>query len=380
MKSYIKGGVFDNLMKVIIYLNHPAHFQLFKVVFKNLETAKVDYLVVSKKKDVLDDLLINHGISYRNVQAEERGNSKLAMINAVINRGIRLFNIVREYRPDLIIGTAFELAHIGKILGIPFISVNEDDANVIPLWSKYSYPYATAILSPFVCDNGKWNDKSLKYPGYHELAYLHPEHFTPSREVVESYFSMDRPYVIMRFARLTAHHDSGISGINKDIASRLVNILKPHANIYITSERKLENEFEPYRLHINPLDIHHVMAFAKIYIGDSQTMAAEAGVLGIPFVRFNDFVGRIGYLSELEDKYKLGFGIKTDRPDQLYSTVKELIETPDLTEVYNERRAVMLNEKINTADFLTWFIQNFPESMATMKSMEEHKYNFTYAK
>jgi len=42
--------------------------------------------------------------------------------------------------------------------------------------------------------------------------------------------------------------------------------------------------------------MHHVMAFASLYIGDSQTMAAEAGVLGVPFVRFNDFVGRIGYL------------------------------------------------------------------------------------
>ena len=55
--------------------------------------------------------------------------------------------------------------------------------------------------------------------------------------------------------------------------------------------------------------MHHVMAFASLYIGDSQTMAAEAGVLGVPFVRFNDFVGRIGSLRELEDVYRLGFGV-----------------------------------------------------------------------
>lgn len=51
------------------------------------------------------------------------------------------------------------------------------------------------------------------------------------------------------------------------------------------------------------------VAFASLYIGDSQTMAAEAGVLGVPFVRFNDFVGRIGSLRELEDVYELGYGI-----------------------------------------------------------------------
>ena len=104
-------------------------------------------------------------------------------------------------------------------------------------------------------------------------------------------------------------HDSGIKGINTEIAQRLIDILAPHGTIYITSERPLEPQFEQYRIRINPLDMHHVMAFASLYIGDSQTMAAEAGVLGTPFVRFNDFVGRIGYLRELEDTYHLGFGV-----------------------------------------------------------------------
>ena len=151
------------------------------------------------------------------------------------------------------------------------------------------------------------------------------------------------PFFIMRFASLNAHHGAyantrtitstaliecyvlryafpknwkllgapgkGIKGINTEIAQRLIDILAPHGTIYITSERPLEPQFEQYRIRINPLDMHHVMAFASLYIGDSQTMAAEAGVLGVPFVRFNDFVGRIGYLRELEDTYHLGFGV-----------------------------------------------------------------------
>lgn len=44
------------------------------------------------------------------------------------------------------------------------------------------------------------------------------------------------------------------------------------------------------------------MAFASLYIGDSQTMAAEAGVLGVPFVRFR-MVDRLSlYLSLRETK------------------------------------------------------------------------------
>ena len=355
-------------MKVLIYLNHPAHFHLFKNVFLDLKSKEIDFQVVCKKKDVLEDLLKGSATPYINVQVKERTTSKLSMISTIIQRGLRLLKIVRKYKPDLMIGTAFELAHIGKLTGIPFVSVNEDDAEMIPLWSKYSYPWATYILSPFVCDNGKWNQKTVNYNSYHELAYLHPDHFTPDPAIVEKYFSSKSPYVIMRFAQLTAHHDTGISGINLEISNELVKILKPHADIYITSERPLEKELEPYRLRIDPLDMHHVMAFATLYIGDSQTMAAEAGVLGTPFIRFNDFVGRLGYLAELEDKYQLGYGILTSDVEKLYETTSELIADPNLKERFQKRRQNMLSEKLNAADFLTWFIEHYPESVEKTKS------------
>jgi predicted glycosyltransferase len=49
-----------------------------------------------------------------------------------------------------------------------------------------------------------------------------------------------------------------------------------------------------------------------MYIGDSQTMTAEAAVLGTPAIRFNDFVGELSYLEELEYTFDLTYGIKTN--------------------------------------------------------------------
>lgn len=362
-------------MKVIIYLNHPAHFHLFKHVFSHLKSNGTEFLVVCKKKDILEDLLTGSGIPYVNVLAEGRKNSKWSMVISVLKRSIRLIKIVRQFKPNLIIGTAFELAHIGWLTGVPFVSVNEDDADVIPLWSGYSYPFATYILSPYVCNNGKWNHKTLNYHGYHELTYLHPDHFQPSREIVNKYFPENRPYVILRFAQLTAHHDSGITGINLEISLRLIKILQPFADIYITSERPLERELEKYRLQIDPLDMHHVLAFATLYIGDSQTMAAEAGVLGTPFVRFNDFVGRIGYLAELEDRYQLGVGVNTSNTEKLFDTVQMLISTKDIKLEYGKRRQRMLADKINVAELFNWFIDNYPNSAEQMKSESKQKLN-----
>ena len=121
------------------------------------------------------------------------------------------------------------------------------------------------------------------------------------------------------------------------------------------------------------------MAFASLYIGDSQTMAAEAAVLGVPFVRYNDFVGRIGYLNELENSYHLGFGIKASQEkseDNLYKTVTELLSTPNRKEEWQKRRQKMLSEKIDYAKFLTWFIENYPESRRIMKENPDYQWRF----
>ena len=203
---------------------------------------------------------------------------------------------------------------------------------------------------------------------------MHPNHFKADEKVVAGYgIDVTKPYFVMRFASLNAHHDSGIKGINTEIAQRLIDILAPHGTMYITSERPLEPQFEQYRIRINPLDMHHVMAFASLYIGDSQTMAAEAGVLGVPFVRFNDFVGRIGYLRELEDVYRLGFGIKASAPgsvDHLCKRVEELVEmkADERKATFQQRRQSMLADKIDCAKFLTYFIEQYPQSVAETKA------------
>jgi predicted glycosyltransferase len=363
-------------MKIIIYLGHPAHFHLFKNVILNLTNEEHQVKILIKKKDVLKQLIESTGWNYQNILAEGRKDNKLGMFIGVLKRDLRLYKICRNFKPNLLVGTSIENSHISKFLGIPSISVNEDDADVVPLYAKITYPWASSILSPDVCNNLKWNAKTIKYSGYHELAYLHPNHFKPDKEIVRKYFLPNAPYFIIRFAKLKAHHDVGMKGIDINIAKSLIDILKSFGKIFITSERELENELESYRININPIDIHHVLAFAKIYIGDSQTMAAEAGVLGTPFIRFNDFVGKIGYLNELENKYKLGFGFKTDQKDLMNEKIKELLNTPNLKDEWDRRRQKMLSAKIDVSKFMTWFIENYPESVQIMKENPDYQYRF----
>jgi predicted glycosyltransferase len=350
-------------MKILFLLGHPAHFHLFKNVISKLKEQGNTVFILNKKKDILDELLINSGFDFHNILPEGRKDGKIGIIYSLVKRNLRLFSFCLKNKPDILVGSAVEVTHVGKLLNIPSFCVTEDDFDVVPQFSKIGFPFARHILAPKVCKTGKWAYKTISYEGYHELAYLHPDHFTRESKVVNKYFPSDEPYFILRFSKLNAYHDNGIRGINDEIATKIISLLLPFGKVYITSEREYTEEFEQYRININPIDMHHVLAFAKMYIGDSQTMAAEAGVLGVPFIRFNDFVGRIGYLNELENTYELGYGFKPENVEKVYEKIKYLLTIRNLSEEWDIKRRKMLNEKINVADFITWLISNYPDSL-----------------
>lgn len=343
-------------MRILFHLGHPAHFHLFKNVIHRLKEYGNIVDILLKKKDVLTDLIEESGLDYVNILKEGNTSGKIYQITNLLKRGRKLISWCLVYKPDVLIGTSADISYIGKLLGIPTLNLIEDDASVIPVYAWMAYPWATAIISPDVCDNGRWSSKTHSYPGYHELAYLHPDHFVPDKDIVQKYTTQETPYFILRFTSLTAHHDRGIQGINDEVAVQLINSLKQYGQVFITSERTLSPELEAYRFSINPADIHHLLAYAKLVIGDSQTMSAEAGVLGTPYIRFNDFVGKIGYLRELEEKYELGYGFRPEQKDLMIQKALELASAENTTDVFQQRRQIMLADKINVADFLYEYI------------------------
>ena len=367
-------------MNILVQLSHPAHFHYYRYAIDNWRNDGHKVIVVIKTKDILEDLVKRAGIPYVNINKKAHRGSKVGILWDMLLRDWRILWICLKNRIDVLTGSSAEVAHIGWLLRRSSVGTGEDDAPVVPAYMKLAGPFLDVRLAPVSCDNGVMEPKTIKYESFHELAYLHPNQFSPSAEVLAKYgFSPTEPYFLLRFASLRAYHDQGVQGIDNTIAHRLIDILLPHGKVYITSERPLDSSLEQYRIAIDPLDIHHVMAFSSLYIGDSQTMAAEAAVLGVPFIRFNDFVGRIGYLNELENKYQLGYGIRAsekDASERLFETVQNLLSVPNRREEWQSRRQKMLSEKIDYAQFLTWFIASYPESREIMQSNPDYQYRF----
>ncbi|MCX7735630.1 MAG: DUF354 domain-containing protein [Candidatus Kapabacteria bacterium] len=342
-------------MKVLIDLNHPAHVHLFRNFISYLKSNGHFVLVTASDKDLTLKLLNLYNINAVNFKGFSQ-NNLLGFIQ-LIKRDFILFKYFQRYRFDFAFGTSTAITHISSLTSMESFIFNEDDDDIVPITAYLSYPFATKIIIPDCLRYKKWMKKRVIHNSYHELAYLHPNNFKPNPKVL-NYLGIkpNEKYFIVRLSALKAHHDKGAIGLTKEMQKDILNFLQIQGKVFITSEYELDNEFKKFQFPISPELIHHAMFYATMVIGDSQTMIAEAAVLGTPAIRYNSFVGKISYLEELEHKYELTFGFKPGQEGKMIQKIKNLIKIDNLKEIWYERKKIMLKEK---CDLNQWMIDYF---------------------
>lgn len=362
-------------MNILVYIGHPAQYHFFKHTISRLKKDGHKVRVLIKTKDILEQLLQEDGLEYKNIQENIRKNTKWGILSASLKRTWSVYHEARDFKADILTGTDASIAQAAWLLRKPSITTLEDDVEIISNLAKLTYPFTSDIVVPTVCKVGKWEQKKIGYSGYMKLAYLHPNYFKPDEAVIKKYGIQDK-FVLIRLAKLSAHHDNGIKGLDTRLVDQILNIANERGfQVFISAESDIKKHLRPYQLTIRHTDIHHLMAFASLLISDSQSMSVEAAMLGTPNLRFSDFSGRISVLEELEHKYGLTMGFKTDESERLIDTVKDLLSKPSNVE-FKQRRAKMLEDKIDVTSFLIWYIENYPESRKMMKQDPDYQYRY----
>lgn len=360
-------------MNILFEIGHPAHVHLYKNALQKLSNK--GHKIITCVKDIPSamDLLNIYNIPF--ITLGMKSDALFYKIIDQIKYIVKLISILKKHSINLAIGT-LPVVYAGKLTKISSIILDDDDDDVQPLFVKYAHPYADTILSPD-CLKGKRKKETIFYPGYHELAYLHPNRFTPDPEVLrEVGLSINDIFFILRFNAFKAHHDKDVKGISLKDKINLVNKLSKIGKVLITTEREIEPELKPYQIKISPENIHHFLAFATMFIGDSQTMTSEAAVLGTPAIRSNTLVGRLSSLEEQEKKYGLTYGFLPDQSEKMFEKIDELLSLPNLKEEWRKRRNRMLKDKIDVTAFMFWFLENYPESVSIMKENPDYQYRF----
>jgi len=360
-------------MKIIADIGHPAHVHLFKNFVKEMENRQHKIVVIARNKECSLNLLHYYKIKYVN-----RGAGSVALIGKGINlikTDLFLYRLARKFKPDILMGVNNPyIAHVAWLLKKPSYIFN--DTENAKLSNIITYPFATKIITPS-CYKKNLGRKQIRYNGYHELAYLHPNYFTPDSSVlnmlgIEEY----ERYVIIRFVSWHATHDVGHRGIFPENKMKAVKIFSKYAKIFITSEETLPENLRKYQMKIPPKKIHDALYYATLLYGESATMASECAVLGTPAI-FLDNNGR-GYTDEEEKRYGLVFNFSESLLDQERSIKKgiELLNTPNLKQKWQRRRQKMLSEKIDVTAFMVWFVENYPNSVKIMRKNPDYQYNF----
>jgi len=355
---------------ILIDIGHPAHVHYYRNLANELIVRGHKVIWTVKDIEIAKQLLHHYDFNY--ITLPKKADGIIGKILRQVQYGIILLSICKKNQIDIAIGTSVTVVHVSSLLKVKSIVFDDDDDEVQPLVTKFVNPFAHTLLSPAALAGKRHRKSTIYYPGYHELAYLHPNRFTPDPTVLhDAGISENEPYFIMRFNVFKAHHDAGISGLSLDQKLQLIKLLKPYGKIFITTERNIEPELKEYQLTLSPEKIHSLMYYSTLFLGDSQTMTSEAAVLGIPALRCNSFAGKISYLEEEEHKYGLTYAFTPDNFEGLTLKLKELLSISDLKSEWKKRREKMLNNKIDVTAFWVWFIENYPESTDRIEDTAE---------
>lgn len=360
-------------MNILLDIAHPAHVHVLRNLYFELIDRGHKVIVTVKHIPSAIDLLQKYKIPHIHIGKKKDSLIGKALFQLYYN--IALWKIVIKEKIDIGFCSSMTISHISRVSRMKSIILDDDDDDVEPLFVKYAHPYADTILSPQ--DTKRASSKTIFYSGYHELAYLHPNRFTPNPEVLnEIGLKKGETYFILRFNAFKAHHDIDVKGLSIENKRKIISILEKHGKVFITTEREIDDEFKKYQLQISQDNVHSLIYYADMFIGDSQTMTSEAAVLGTPSIRCNTFVGRITYLKEEEEEYGLTYGFLPDQSTEMFNKIEDLLSLNNLKNEWSIKRQKMLADKIDVTAFYVWFIENYPESAQIMRENPDYQYNF----
>jgi predicted glycosyltransferase len=347
-------------MKTIIGISHPKQVYMFKNLYFELKKEGHEVLVIVVDKEISIKLLVELGIDYVKIGMNKR--KLFSKMLSIIPTTLRTLKLARKFGADLFVGQALPyLALTSFIMRKKFIIFEDTENAVIP--HLVANPFADSIVTPsfFTKDFGK---KQITINGSFELAYLRSNWFLPDIKVLEKLgLQLGEKFSILRFVGWTANHDIGHNGLTRENKIKAVELFSHYGKVFITSECELPQELEQFKLKINPSDAHSLMYYASLLYGESASMAAEASYLGTPSI-FIDNLGR-GYTDELS-KFGLLFHFSESMPDQAMS-IEKGVEILNDTEVdWKGKLSKLVEDKIDVAQFMNWFVMNYPNSKKEM--------------
>lgn len=343
-------------MRVLVDIGHPAHVHFFRNPIALLNERGHEVLITSRVKECSTDLLEEFGLRHRPLSALSDRGGVLAMGSELVRRDLALWRVVREFRPDRLaaIGGTF-IAHVGTLCRRP--SLVFYDTEMAKVQNAITYPFASRIMVPRCYQGWLPSKRHLRYRGYHELSYLHPNYFTPDRSVaLASGLAPSGATFLFRLVAWRASHDVGEAHVDDDLLRTIIEELSGLGKVVISAEGQLPEDLAHLAYTGRPADLHHLIAHCTAVVGESATVASESAVLGVPAVLIAT-TGR-GYTDEQESRYGLVRNVRT----LTWEAARPAVEwaTRGSPERWMKARDALLADTIEVASFVADCLECYP--------------------
>jgi predicted glycosyltransferase len=341
-------------MRVLIDILHPAHVHFYRNFHDEMQQRGHEVHITARAKDRSLDLLDQYGLPHDHISDQRAGG--VGMVTEMAQRTRKLMGIMGEFKPDVMTGIMGpSIAIAGKLKRVPSVVFYDTEFAKQTNW--FVYPLAYSVCTPD-CYQGKVRGTHVTYAGYHELAYLHPKRFTPDPSRLAAFgLGADEPYSLVRFVSWQAVHDKREIGLTGEQKRHLVDLLSEHGRVLISSEAPLPADLAEYEVKGPVEDIHHLLAFAQMIVGESATMSSEAAVLGVPAVMIATS-GR-GYTDDEERRYGLVRHFTEAQYDTATAAIEQFLASSP-RELGRLARARLLEEKIDVTQWMVdYFETNF---------------------
>lgn len=304
-------------MNILFDLLHSSDINLFKNAIKYLEKEQHNIIITIRQRGRLEAIARNEFPNINILKIGKHRKNIFLKIFGQISRELEFIKFFRANKINVSVNQGFANIIAAKVYRIPFLQF-EDDFEYKLAFYYVRYFCTRDIMPSFIPVN---NNNIVNYKGFKELAYLHPNYFTPNLDELKKYNIKPNNYV---FIREVANVSLNYKKSNLSIFKIREKIKKLGLKIMLSLEdKKISYYFKEDCIILEePVDdIFSLMKYALFTISSGDTMARESCLLGTPTI----YTGRRNMVVN-KPLLELGCMFKEDTENAIFRRINSLFQ------------------------------------------------------
>jgi len=302
-------------MNILFDINHPVDVNFFKNAIKILSESGHNIVVTYRDRGRLGEIANFELGEFAPIRIGKHQKTSATKIAGQLKRDLEFLSFQRRKQIDISVCFGPTNAIASWLNGIPYLAFEDDFEYKIPFY--HANIFSTRHIMPAYI---RVNKKNIHhYNGLKELAYLHPNYFSPIVDELKRYELLPKKYVFIReIANVSLNYKK-----QNLLIDELVNFIKNLGfKIVFSLEKKdLKSLYERDCVILEePVeDIYSLMKYALFAVSSGDTVARETSLLGTPTIYTG---GRnMAVNNELID---IGCMFKEDKLDNIVKRIARL--------------------------------------------------------